>query len=117
MERLPSCSTWSKGRPVRSDHSRSRLARHSPPSHHGHLHGDLQPTGRPFDRWSASLPVLHGRKAGQSDLTILGPAWHVIRPLLTTVIFTVIFNRLAGLSTDGAPPFLFYMVERPASPI
>ena len=42
--------------------------------------------------------------------TILGPAWHVIRPLITTVIFTVVFNRLAGLSTDGAPPFLFYMV-------
>ncbi|MEP7310625.1 MAG: ABC transporter permease [Acidobacteriota bacterium] len=42
--------------------------------------------------------------------TILGPAWHVIRPLITTLIFTVVFSRLAGLSTDGAPPFLFYMV-------
>jgi len=42
--------------------------------------------------------------------TILGPAWHVIRPLITTFIFTVVFSRMAGLSTDGAPPFLFYMV-------
>ncbi len=42
--------------------------------------------------------------------TILGPAWHILRPLLTTVIFTVVFSRIAGLSTDGAPPFLFYMV-------
>ena len=42
--------------------------------------------------------------------TILGPAWHVIRPLITTLIFTVVFSRMAGLSTDGAPPFLFYMV-------
>jgi len=42
--------------------------------------------------------------------TILGPAWHVVRPLITTLIFTAIFSRLAGLSTDGAPPFLFYMV-------
>jgi lipopolysaccharide transport system permease protein len=41
--------------------------------------------------------------------TILGPAWHVIRPLLATLIFTVVFSRMAGLSTDGAPAFLFYL--------
>src|SRR4051812_19954339 len=41
--------------------------------------------------------------------TILGPAWHVVRPLLTTLIFTLVFSRMAGLSTDGAPAFLFYM--------
>jgi lipopolysaccharide transport system permease protein len=42
--------------------------------------------------------------------TVLGPAWHVIQPLLTTIVFTLIFSRVAGLSTDGAPPFLFYMI-------
>lgn len=42
--------------------------------------------------------------------TILGPAWHIIQPLLTTLTFTVIFGWVAGLSTDGAPPFLFYLV-------
>jgi len=42
--------------------------------------------------------------------TILGPAWHVLKPLITTLIFTVVFSRMAGLSTDGAPPFLFYLV-------
>jgi lipopolysaccharide transport system permease protein len=42
--------------------------------------------------------------------TILGPLWHIIKPLITTVIFTVVFSRMAGLSTDGTPPFLFYMV-------
>ncbi len=42
--------------------------------------------------------------------TILGPAWHIIRPLTTTLIFTVVFSRMAGLSTDGTPPFLFYLV-------
>lgn len=41
--------------------------------------------------------------------TILGPLWHIIQPLLTTITFTVIFGRVAGLPTDGAPPFLFYM--------
>jgi len=42
--------------------------------------------------------------------TLLGPLWHIARPLLTTGIFTVVFSRIAGLSTDGASPFLFYMV-------
>lgn len=41
--------------------------------------------------------------------TILGPAWHIVQPLLTTLTFTVIFGRVAGLSTDGLPQFLFYM--------
>ncbi len=41
--------------------------------------------------------------------TILGPGWAVIQPLLTTVVFTVIFGRIAGMPTDGVPPFLFYM--------
>jgi lipopolysaccharide transport system permease protein len=42
--------------------------------------------------------------------TILGPLWHLIKPLITTLIFTVVFSRVAGLPTDGVPPFLFYMV-------
>lgn len=41
--------------------------------------------------------------------TILGPAWVVIQPLLTTLIFTVVFGNIAGLPTDGMPKFLFYM--------
>ena len=42
--------------------------------------------------------------------TILGPAWHVIQPLLTTVMFTLIFGSVAKLPTDGVPPFLFYLM-------
>ena len=41
--------------------------------------------------------------------TILGPAWIVIQPLLTTLVFTVVFGNLAGLPTDGMPRFMFYM--------
>jgi lipopolysaccharide transport system permease protein len=41
--------------------------------------------------------------------TILGPLWYLIQPLLTTVIFTVIFGQIASLPTDGLPQFLFYM--------
>jgi lipopolysaccharide transport system permease protein len=39
--------------------------------------------------------------------TILGPLWYVIQPLFTSVIFTIIFNKVAGIQTGGIPPFLF----------
>lgn len=47
--------------------------------------------------------------------TILGPLWAIIQPLLTTLVFTVIFGKLAKLTTADAPGglmlpgFLFYM--------
>lgn len=41
--------------------------------------------------------------------TILGPLWHIFQPLLTTLIFTVIFSHVAELSTDGLPATLFYL--------
>ena len=41
--------------------------------------------------------------------TVLGPLWYLIQPLATTVVFTVVFGRIAGLSTDGLPQSLFYM--------
>lgn len=41
--------------------------------------------------------------------TILGPLWYIIQPLLTTLVFTIIFGNIAKLPTDGLPPFLFYL--------
>jgi lipopolysaccharide transport system permease protein len=41
--------------------------------------------------------------------TILGPLWFIIQPLSMTLVFTVIFGKVAGLSTDGVPPVLFYL--------
>ena len=41
--------------------------------------------------------------------TILGPLWYLIQPILTTIVFTIIFGNIAKLSTDGLPPFLFYL--------
>lgn len=42
--------------------------------------------------------------------TVLGPAWAVIQPLLTTVVFTFIFGSIAGLADSGSvPTFMFYM--------
>lgn len=37
--------------------------------------------------------------------TVLGLAWAVIRPLLTAIIFTIIFGKLAKLPTPGAVPY------------
>jgi lipopolysaccharide transport system permease protein len=39
--------------------------------------------------------------------TILGPLWYLIQPLFTSIIFTIIFNNIAGIQTGGIPPFLF----------
>ena len=41
--------------------------------------------------------------------TILGPAWVLLNPLITTIIFNVIFTGIANIPTDGVPSFLFYM--------
>ena len=45
----------------------------------------------------------------QYKQTILGPAWAIIQPLFTTVIYTVVFGNLAGLAPSGIPTFLFYL--------
>lgn len=39
--------------------------------------------------------------------TILGPLWYLIQPIFTAVVFTIIFNNVADIDTDGIPPFLY----------
>ncbi|GEC77400.1 ABC transporter permease [Flavobacterium aquatile] len=41
--------------------------------------------------------------------TILGPLWFFIQPIFTTIVFSFVFGNLAGISTDGAPKYLFYL--------
>ncbi len=41
--------------------------------------------------------------------TILGPLWFIIQPLITTLMFTVVFGNIAGIPTDGIPKMLFYL--------
>jgi lipopolysaccharide transport system permease protein len=41
--------------------------------------------------------------------TILGPAWHFIQPLFITIIYTIVFGKIARIPTENIPPFLFYM--------
>ncbi|KFF27932.1 ABC transporter permease [Chryseobacterium vrystaatense] len=41
--------------------------------------------------------------------TILGPVWFFINPILTTIVYLIVFGKIANLPTDGAPPILFYL--------
>ncbi len=41
--------------------------------------------------------------------TVLGPLWFAIQPILTTAVYVLLFNKIASVSTDGAPPILFQM--------
>ena len=41
--------------------------------------------------------------------TILGPAWFVIQPALTVIMYMVVFGGIAGIPTDGVPRPLFYL--------
>lgn len=53
----------------------------------------------------------------QYKQTVLGPLWAIIQPLLTTVVFTIVFGNLAKLTTADVsgdyiiPGFLFYMAS------
>ena len=84
----------------------------------GHEHITvIEPHGNKFDLrlselWDyRDLIIIFVRRdfVAQYKQTILGPAWHIIQPLLTTLMFTIVFGKIAKLSTDGVPPFLFYM--------
>ncbi|QYM80351.1 ABC transporter permease [Horticoccus luteus] len=41
--------------------------------------------------------------------TILGPSWFIVQPLITTVVYMVVFNKVIGVSTGGVSPALFYL--------
>jgi lipopolysaccharide transport system permease protein len=45
----------------------------------------------------------------QFKQTVLGPLWHLVQPVLTTIMFLLIFGKIANLPTDGIEPVLFYM--------
>lgn len=41
--------------------------------------------------------------------TIFGPVWFFVQPILTVLVYMVVFSGIADLSTDGLPPVLFYL--------
>lgn len=40
--------------------------------------------------------------------TILGPFWTLLQPLLTLIVYVLVFGKMVGVSTGGLPPVLFY---------
>jgi lipopolysaccharide transport system permease protein len=77
----------------------------------------IQPRGRFFDlrlkellNYTDLISLFVRRDfVAQYKQTILGPAWHIIQPLMTTIIFTIVFGKIAQIPTDGAPQFIFYL--------
>jgi lipopolysaccharide transport system permease protein len=53
--------------------------------------------------------LVHRDFVSKYKQTVLGPVWFVLQPLLTTLVFTLIFSGVAKIPTDGLPPALFYM--------
>lgn len=53
--------------------------------------------------------LVHRDFVAKYKQTVLGPLWFVIQPLLMTVVFTIIFGKVARIPTDGVPPMLFYL--------
>ena len=41
--------------------------------------------------------------------TILGPIWHFLQPLFTTIVFVIVFGKIARIPTDNIPQPLFYL--------
>ena len=41
--------------------------------------------------------------------TVFGPLWYFVQPLVSTVVFQVVFGKIARIPTNNIPPFLFYM--------
>ena len=41
--------------------------------------------------------------------TRLGPLWHIIPAIVSSLVYTVVFSRVARIPTDGVPPYLLYM--------
>src|SRR5688500_16055885 len=41
--------------------------------------------------------------------TLLGPAWIILQPLLTVLVYILIFDKIIRVPTNGVPPLLFYL--------
>ena len=45
----------------------------------------------------------------QYKQTVLGPLWYFVQPIMTTIMYMVVFGGIAGISTDGLPQALLYL--------
>ena len=88
-----------------------------PESKEEHWDLTIQPKASLFDLnlkevWNyRDLLVLFVKRdfSAQYKQTILGPLWHFIQPIFTTIVFLLVFGKIANIPTDGIEPVLFYM--------
>lgn len=59
--------------------------------------------------WDLIFLFVHRTFVAQYKQTILGPAWAIIQPFFTTVVYSVFFGDVAGLGAAGVPNFIFYL--------
>jgi lipopolysaccharide transport system permease protein len=71
--------------------------------------------------WNISLIELYSYKdliiqlvrkdfLGQYQQTLLGPFWALLQPLLSVIVYVIVFNNVIGISTGNVPPFLFNLI-------
>lgn len=59
--------------------------------------------------WDLIFLFVHRTFVAQYKQTILGPAWAIIQPFFTTVVYSIFFGNVAGLGAAGVPNFIFYL--------
>ena len=75
-------------------------------------HGRLIDIQKLRDVWHyRDLLILFVKRdfVSQYKQTILGPLWHLLQPVFTTIIFLFVFTKIADIPTDGIKPVLFYL--------
>lgn len=53
--------------------------------------------------------LVHRDFVSRYKQTVLGSAWYVVQPLFTSLMFTLVFNKIAKISTGEIPPILFFL--------
>ena len=56
--------------------------------------------------------LVHREFASKYKQTILGPAWFILQPLMTSIVMTIFFGNVAKVRTDGIPAVLFYLCNQ-----
>jgi len=55
------------------------------------------------------MRLVHRDFISRYKQTVLGSAWYVLQPLLTSLMFVLVFSNIAKISTNKIPPILFYL--------
>jgi lipopolysaccharide transport system permease protein len=55
------------------------------------------------------LRLVHRDFVSLYKQTVLGSAWYLAQPILTSLMFTLVFNKIAKISTGEIPPMLFFL--------